>query len=95
MANPMQAAQPDGNFREIANIIFPARAKKPCCGREQAKINLRQRQAARAKGINEGDSIVSIAETRKRCEGFDIFLGGRGGMCLIGLMPRVIKHALC
>ena len=41
MANPMKAAQPDGNFRKVTNIILPASAKQPCGGRKQAKINLR------------------------------------------------------
>jgi hypothetical protein len=90
----MQAAEPDGDFRKIANIIFPAFAKKAGGGRKQAKINLRQRQATRAKGINEGQGIIGIAESRKGGEGFDIFLGRRGRMCLIGFMPRVVQNAL-
>ena len=41
MANRMQAAQPDGNFRKVTNIIVPASAKQPRGRRKQAKVNLR------------------------------------------------------
>jgi hypothetical protein len=90
----MQAAQPDCYFRKVTSIIVPASAKQPCGGRKQAKINLRQRQAARAKRLNKGHSIVGIAKARQGGEGFDIFGCRRRCMAINWFISRIVQHAL-
>ena len=90
----MQAAQPDGDFREITHIIFPACAKKPRGGRQQTKINLRQRQAAGAKRINKGQRVVGIAESRQGGEGFNIFLCGCSRMGLNRFGGGIVQRTL-
>jgi hypothetical protein len=90
MANRMQTAQPDGNFRKVTNIIFPARAKKAGGGRKQAKINLWQRQAARAKHLNKGHGIVGIAKARQCGKGFNIFGCRRRWMTISRFISRIV-----
>jgi hypothetical protein len=94
MAYGMQAAQPNSDFRKVTNIIFPANTQKPGSWRQQAKINLRNWQAARAKSINESDGVVGITQPCQGREGFDIFWRGGCRVGLHGFMHRVVKDTL-
>ena len=74
----LQAAEADGDGREVAAILFPQHAEVPRHGRQQLQIDQFERHAARPQATDVGERAGQIARHGEAGDDGDILDLGKG-----------------